>query len=256
MNAMKNLFLIILFCSAANLQTFAVNDVRTQIAAGDSLYKIFDNNGALQSYLAALKIDSLNYEANWKAARAYTDIGENTEDEDKRAELYLLGSQHARKAVQIDSTGSKGHLFLSIALGRVALDAGAKERIKLSKEIKKEVDLAIKYDPNDDIAYHVLGRWNRKLANLSWIEKGFADIFLGGVPENASDENAVAAFKKAIELNPKHINHHLELGITYEMMDMDEEARKEFQTCLDLPISASDDAKYKKEAQERLDDLE
>ena len=40
------------------------------------------------------------------------------------------------------------------------------------------------------------------------------------------------------------------------MMDMDEEARKEFQTCLDLPISASDDAKYKKEAQERLDDLE
>ena len=174
---MKNLFLIILFCSAANLQTFAVNDVRTQIAAGDSLYKIFDNNGALQSYLAALKIDSLNYEANWKAARAYTDIGENTEDEDKRAELYLLGSQHARKAVQIDSTGSKGHLFLSIALGRVALDAGAKERIKLSKEIKKEVDLAIKYDPNDDIAYHVLGRWNRKLANLSWIEKGFADIW-------------------------------------------------------------------------------
>jgi Tfp pilus assembly protein PilF len=152
--------------------------------------------------------------------------------------------------------GSKGHLFLSIALGRVALDAGAKERIQLSKDIKKEVDLAIKYDPNDDLAYHVLGRWNRKLSNLSWIEKGFADIFLGGVPEDASDENAVAAFKKAIQLRPQHINHHLELGITYEMMDMDEEARKEFQICLDLPKSDSDDTKYKKDAQERLDDLD
>ena len=253
---MKHLFLMILICGALNLQIFAEDDVRAQIASGDSLYELFDNKGALQSYLAALKVDSLNYEANWKAARAYTDVGENTEDDDERADLYLLGSKYARKAVQIDSTGSKGHLFLSIALGRVALDAGAKERIRLSKEIKKEVDLAIKYDPNDDLAYHVLGRWNRKLSNLSWIEKGFADIFLGGVPEDASDENAVAAFKKAIELNPQHINHHLELGITYEMMDMDEDARKEFQTCLDLPISDSDDAKYKEEAQERLDDLE
>jgi Flp pilus assembly protein TadD len=81
-------------------------------------------------------------------------------------------------------------------------------------------------------------------------------MFLGGVPEDASEENAIAAFKKAIELKPNHINHHLELGITYEMMDMIEEARKEFQTCLDLPISDSDDAKYKTDAQERLADLE
>jgi len=253
---MKHLILIpVVFC-ILSLPLLAGDDVMMQIAGGDSLYKLFDNRGALQSYLAALQLDSMNYEANWKAARAYTDVGETIEDDDERADLYLLGSKHARKAVQIDSLDSKGHLFLSIALGRVALDAGAKERIKLSKEIKKEVDLAIKYDPNDDIAYHVLGRWNRKLSNLSWIEKGFADIFLGGIPEDASDENAVAAFKKAIQLKPHHINHHLELGITYEMMGMEEDARQEFQTCLDLPKSDSDDTKHKKDAQERLDDLD
>lgn len=253
---MKNLLLVTSIFCVLNLPLFAGDNVLIQIAKGDSLYKLFDNEGALQSYLAALELDSLNYEANWKAARAYTDVGETIDDDDERADFYLLGSKYARKAVQLDSLGSKGHLFLSIALGRVALDAGAKERIQLSKDIKKEVDLAIKYDPNDDLAYHVLGRWNRKLSNLSWIEKGFADIFLGGVPEDASDENAVAAFKKAIQLRPQHINHHLELGITYEMMDMDEEARKEFQTCLDLPKSDSDDTKYKKDAQERLDDLD
>jgi len=249
------IFITVIFC-ALNLPVFAGDDVMMQIARGDSLYKLFDNEGALQGYLAALQLDSMNYDANWKAARAYTDVGETIEDDDERADLYLRGSKYARKAVQIDSVGSKGHLFLSIALGRVALDAGAKERIKLSKEIKKEVDLAIKYDPNDDIAYHVLGRWNRKLSNLSWIEKGFADIFLGGVPEDASEENAVAAFKKAIQLKPHHINHHLELGITYEMMDLEEEARNEYQTCLDLPKSDSDDTRLKKDAQERLEDLD
>ena len=142
-----------------------------------------------------------------------------------------------------------------IAIGRVALDAGAKERVRLSKEIKKEVDLAIKLDPNDDIAYHVLGRWNRKLANLSWIERGFANMFLGGVPEDASEENAAAAFKKAIELNPGYINHHLELGMTYEMMDMEEEAKAEYQKCLNLPKSSAADDKHKVTAQEKLDDL-
>jgi len=253
---MKNsVIVVVLFCFFS-LSLFAGDDITTYVMKGDSLYKLFDNNGSLKEYLSAIELDSMNYEANWKASRAYTDVGETIEDDDERAELYLKGSQTAKRAVQIDSTGAKGHLFLSIALGRVALDAGAKERIKLSKDIKKEVDLAIKYDPNDDIAYHVLGRWNRKLSNLSWIEKGFADMFLGGVPEDASEENAIAAFKKAIEMKPNHINHHLELGITYEMMDMEEDARKEFQTCLDLPNSDSGDEKYKLDAQERIEDLD
>jgi tetratricopeptide (TPR) repeat protein len=253
---MKSLILTTLITCVLITPIFAENDITTEIAKGDSLYKLFDDKGALDHYSSALEIDSMNYEANWKAARAYTDYGETIEDEDERAIYYLKGSKCARRAVTIDSTGAKAHLFLSISLGRVALDAGAKERIKLSKEIKKEVDLSIKYDPNDDTAYHVLGRWNRKLSNLSWIESGFADMFLGGVPEDASDENAVAAFKKAIELKPNHINHHLELGITYEMMGLEDEAIKEFQLCLDLPISDSGDDKYKEQAKEYLEDLE
>ena len=204
--------------------------------------------------MQALEADSLNYEANWKAARTIVDIGE-TLSGDERADLYKKGEKLARRAVRADSTGSKGHLQLSIALGRVALDAGAKERIRMSKEIKAEADLATKYDPNDDIAYHVLGRWNRKIANLSWIETTFANMFLGGVPEEASDENAVKCFKRAIEIKPGYINHHLELGITYEMMGLDEEAATEFKLCIELPETHFKDKTYKAQAQELLDDL-
>jgi tetratricopeptide (TPR) repeat protein len=252
---MKQLIVFSLVLFLFVLPVFTQDDVSQMIAVGDSLYKIFDNRGALKAYQSMLSMDSLNYEANWKAARAFVDVGETILDDEERAVYYKNGSDHARRATKIDSLGAKGHLYLSIALGRVALDAGAKERIRLSKEIKKEVDLAIKYDPQNDTGYHVLGRWNRKLANLSWIERGFANMFLGGVPEEASDENAVAAFNKAIELNPNHINHHLELGITYEMMGLDSAARVEFQNCLDLPKSDSDDDKYKKDAQERMEDL-
>lgn len=237
-----------------SLSLFAQEEAINPVAQGDEFYAKFDNVSALKAYASALEADSMNYEANWKAARAAIDVGETLEDE-PRAEHYKLGEKYARRATRANMEGSKGHLFLSIALGRVALDAGAKERIRLSKEIKKEVDLALKYDPQDDIAWHVLGRWNRKLSNLSWIEKGFANIFLGGVPDDASEENAVNAFKKAIEIHPGHINHHLELGITYEMIGDDAKAAEEFQKCLDLPKTDSDDDRYKADAKERLEDL-
>lgn len=225
------------------------------IKKGDNAFGGFDNPTALENYKDAVKIDPNSYEANWKLSRAYVDVGEAIEDEDKRAEYYRESEILARKAIEINPQGSDGHLYLSIALGRVALDAGAKQRIKMSKEIKKEADLAISYNQNNDIAYHVLGRWNRKIANLSFIEKGFADLFLGGVPEGATNEAAVENFKKAIEINPTYINHYLELGITYEMMDNEKLAIEAFQKCLELEMSAAKDNQHKDIAKEHLEDL-
>lgn len=249
----KHVLIFVLFIWI--LPVIAQESEESFLAQGDADYKSFDNQGALDNYLKVLSINPDSYEANWKAARAYIDLGEKITDEDKRAEFYKKGENHARHAIQVKEDGSDGHLFLSIALGRVALDAGAKERIRMSKEIKSEVDLAIKYDPNNDAAYHVLGRWNRKIANLSWIEKGFANMFLGGVPKDASDEAAVASFKKAITLKPEHINHYLELGTTYEMMGEDSLAIVAFQKCLDLPKTDSDDDEHKAVAREYLEDL-
>ena len=236
---------------AVNAQDMVQTDL---VKKGDMLYSKFDNKGAMDAYQDALKMDSMNYEAAWKLSRTIVDIGE-TLTGDERAAMYKKGEEFARKAIAIDSTGAKGHLQLSIALGRVALDASAKERIRMSKEIKKEADLAIKYNPNDDIAYHVLGRWNRKIANLSWIEETFANMFLGGVPEEASDENAVKSFKRAIEINPGYINHYLELGTTYEMMGEDELAAQAFKKCIELPENHFKDKEYKVQAQKMLEDL-
>jgi tetratricopeptide (TPR) repeat protein len=242
----------VLICTAL---LFAQNSEESFIKKGDDAFSAFNNVKALENYQQAVKLNPDSYEANWKLSRAYVDVGETFEDEDKRADYYKESEKYARLAIEKNAEGSDGHLYLSIALGRVALDAGAKQRIKMSKEIKKEADLAIKYNPDNDLAYHVLGRWNRKIANLSFIEKGFADLFLGGVPEGATNEAAVSNFKKAIELNPSYINHYLELGITYEMMDKDDLAIESFKKCLELKQSAAKDDEHKKIAKEHLEDL-
>ncbi len=226
------------------------------IQKGDEAYAKLDNQAALNAYQKAVELDPNNYEALWKLSRAYVDVGETLKDKDKRREYFKKAEEFARKAIEVNPDGSKGHLSLSVALGRVALDASPKERIRLSKEIKAEVDKALQLDPNDDIAWHVLGRWHRKLATLSWIEKKFANIFLGGVPKEASLEKAAEAFQKAIELNPNHINHHLQLAITYEKMGQKEKAIAEYKKVLELPIKDADDPEHKAYAKERLEDLE
>ncbi len=231
-------------------------EIDSLLAAGDQAYQNFDNRSALNLYAKAYKMDTTSYQAAWKLSRAYVDVGETIKDDDTRREAYLKGEKYARQAVQLAPDSSMGHLTLSIALGRVALDAGAKERIKLSKEIKAEADRALEIDPRNDIAWHVLGRWNRKLASLSWVEKRFANMFLGGVPKDASMERAVECFQKAIEINPKYINHHYELGLTYEKMDKKDLAIQQYKKVLELPKTDAEDDKYKAEAKERLEDLQ
>ncbi|MBW2614859.1 MAG: hypothetical protein JRD02_01625 [Deltaproteobacteria bacterium] len=253
---MKNIsaciLMIICFLFAAPLSALDTRAVEDLVAAGNAAFQRFDNQAAMESYQKALETDPQCYEAAWKLARAYIDLGEKLTDKEQRKAYYLKAHELAKRAVEIDPKAAKGHLYLSISLGRVALDAGGKEKVRLSKEIKREVDKTLAIDPNDDIAWHVLALWNRNISTLSWIEKQFANIFLGGVPKEASVEKAVECLKKAIQLNNGHINHHLELGITYEVLDKKELAIKKYEKVLELPISDADDEDYKAKAEESL----
>ncbi len=254
---MKKLLFSSLALAVLLLIQFSVQaqELQELIARGDSAYSAFNNPAALEYYARSLHMDSTSYEAAWKLSRAYVDVGEDFSDKEKRNEYFMNSEKYARKAVALNPDGSKGHLYLAIAIGRVALDAGKKEQVRLSKEIKVEVDKALELDPNDGIAWHVLGRWNRKMATLGWLQRKFANIFLGGVPKDASVDSAVLDFKRAIALDPGHINNYLELGITYEETKEKDKAIAMYEKVLELPKKDADDDKYKKEAKEYLKKL-
>jgi tetratricopeptide (TPR) repeat protein len=257
MKRIMGLFILILaFTMSASLSAREVGSEFQWLSLGDAAYKIFDNEGALELYRKAFETDPHNYEAAWKLARAYVDVGERLSDKWDRRSNYKKAYKYAKRAVATYPDGSKGHLYLSIALGRVALDAGPKERVKLSEQVKSEVDKALALDPADDIGWHVLGRWHRRLSTLSWIEKKFAHIFLGGIPKEASMDKAAESFRKAIQLNHAHINHHLELAITYDKMREKGLAIEEYRKVLELPIADMDDADHKKRAKKRLKRIE
>lgn len=221
------------------------------IAEGDSAFDAFDNQAALEFYTQALQQDSTNCEALWKTSRAYTDLGEVLKDDEQKA-YYQKADAYADKAIAACPDNSNAHLFKSVAIGRVALISGKKQQVQLSAVVKAEAEKALELDPNSDIAHHVLGRWHRKVANLGGIQKMFAKILYGGLPD-ASNEKAVEEFQKAIKLNPGFINHHLELALTYEEMKEWEKAKAEYEAVLSLPKTNADDDEHKAVAQEHLE---
>lgn len=246
----------ILFCASLFFpaQLLAQISATDFIAHGDSLARLFDNRSALQSYLKAHAADSANCTALWKIAEAHINVGEESHQLTQR-QCYYLAEKWARKAVARCPNTANAHFFVAVTSGLLALHEGGKQKIARSKIVKAEAEKTLQLDPQHHGAYHVLGRWHRELANLSWVLKTAAKIIYGGVPPGASNEAAAINFKKAIAISPTWINHHKELALTYIEMKEWELAREQLQIALELPIQDHQDEFHKKECRKLLEQV-
>ena len=240
--------------ASVTAQESAADSVMKYMALGDKLADEWDHEGALIAYLKVLEFDPENYDANWKVGDQYTEIADRLDNKTIKESYFDKGRQYCEKAIELNPEGYEGYLRLSVALGRLALFRGGKKKIEMSKEIKAAADRAVELNPASDLSHHVLGRWHQNLANLSGFLKFFAGVFFGGVPPGTNEE-AVEHFTKAVDLDPDHIEHHLELGRTYKFMKNDDMARSSLEQVLALPEVDEDDPEFKEEAKQLLKKL-
>lgn len=226
------------------------------IALGDSAAAALDAQGALAHYQAAINLDSANAEALWKAAREAVDLGEAAgfnHQNSARDSLYKLGEQYANRAVQANPNIAATHFTLAKALGRAALTLGARERVKYAKRVRAEALAALKLDSLDDGAWHVMGVWNAEIMRLNAFTRFFAKTLLGGaVFGEASWANAKRDLEHAVDLQPKRIVHHLDLGQVYADVGDKAKAREQYELVLSLPATEYNDTNYKHEAEQAL----
>lgn len=225
-------------------------------ALADSLSDAWNHAEAAEAYKKILEEHPDKYDVLWKAARELTEWANFLPDDEKekKESLFLEATMMARKATKVNPEGWEGFYRLSVALGRLALFRGGKEKINLSKAVKAAADSSILIDPNQAGPYHVLGRWHQNLANLSWVLRAAAKLIYGGAPPG-SNEEALAFFQKCIELEPNKIRHHLELARTYEYLGEKDKMREPLEKVLALPESDEEDPGFKEEASEMLKKL-
>ncbi len=230
------------------------------IALGDSA-GLMHPDVALRHYQAALTTDSLNYEANWKAARAIADVAKQIQGnadslKHRRDSLYSVGRVCAERAIRADSTKADGHYALAMVLGRLSRTKGSKERVRFAKVIFDEATKAVTINPNHDNAHHVLGAWHAEVKRLSGIQRFFAKtLFGGGFMSQANWDDAVKHLARAVEINPQHIYHRLELAEVYTDLGRYSKAREQLQVIPTLSNVDVLDAQNKEEAAALLDDI-
>ncbi len=246
---------------AVSVSPLAGQNAAAHIKLGDSATTALQPDVALRHFQAALALDSTNYEANWKAARAIADIAKQIEGnadslKKRRDSLYTVGRGFAERAIRADSMDAEGHYALAMVLGRLSRTKGSKERVRFAKLIYDEASRAVALNPNHDGAHHVLGAWNAEVKRLSGIQRFFAKaLFGGGFMSVANWEDAVMHLERAVALNPQHIYHRLELAEVYTDLGRYSKAREQLAIIPTLPIRDVLDAQYKEDAAALLADI-
>ena len=168
--------------------------------------------------------------------------------------MYAEARSLAERAVRVDANGADGHYMTAVAVGRVALTKGARERVRYSRVVRDEALRATELNPRHDGALHVLGRWNAEIQRLPGVTKFFAKTFLGAsIFNQASWDNAVRYFTEAIAANPDNIYHHLDLAEALVDANRREEARPHLEQIATMePACDPQDPEYKRQAAELL----
>ena len=137
-------------------------------------------------------------------------------------------------------------------MGRIALIASAKERVKASTDIKENAEKALKFNNQHAGAWDVLGRWNLKVANLSFAEKTAANVLFGGLPKGASNENAINCFKNAIKYDSDYLLFHYDLAGAYYYNKQIDQAKKKLNEVISMKPVTPDDPGHIKKAKAEL----
>jgi tetratricopeptide (TPR) repeat protein len=240
---------LLLTCAASRAQS--ANDL---IAKGDVFDLKFQAAEALKDYLPAEKLEPKNVRLLLRIARQYRHLMTDATAREDQLRLGGIALSYAQRAAALAPNDSEAQLSPAITYGKMLPFQGTKEQVEASPRIKEAADKAIKLDPRNDTAWHVLGRWHQVLANVSLIKRTLAQLIYGKLPASTNEE-AVTCFEKAIEINPHRPRHYIELGRTYAQMGRSADAQRFIEKGLAMPDVEKDDPEIKRRGRETLANL-
>lgn len=225
--------------------------VDSLIAKGDDFDRLLEAREALQFYLPASKIEPDNVSLLVKIARQYRHMMSDTTVKQEKLRLGYLSLDFAQRAAELAPKNSEAQLSPAISYGKMLPSMKTKDQVDTTPKIKAAVDRAIALDPNNDTAWHILGRWNRVLADVNSLKRVLAKAVYGDLPVTTNEE-AERCLKKAIAINPNRLMHYIELGRIYAQMGRKDEAQQFIRKGLAMPDQEKDDAEQKEFGRQAL----
>ncbi len=251
-NAFTSLYLAL--CLITPFAARADESASELMKQGDAFDVKFQPKDALSFYLPAEKLEPTNVALLLCIARQYRHLMADETDPAAKIKLGNQGKAYARRAIVLAPKESEAYLSLAISHAKMIPLLDKKSQMEASREVKDAVDKSISLDSHKDLAWHVLGCWNQRLAEIGTVKRTLARVFYGKVPDASNDE-AVKCFQQAIKLNPHRPIHYIELGRTYAQMGLPVAARQYIKKGLAMPDIGKDDPEGKRRGRDTLSTL-
>jgi tetratricopeptide (TPR) repeat protein len=200
-----------------------------RIAEAEALWEKREDLARARVAVAALRqartADYSNYEAAWKLARASFYVGDHTENDDERDNMFRGGTEAGKSAVKLQPDKPEGHFWLGANYGGAAAHSTI-ANLSSFNDIKTEMDAVLKIDESYQgySAYLGLGRLYLQAPRM-----------FGG-----DTSKAIEYLEKGTKLNPNHSLMRYHLAQAYEANNRDAEAKKQLETVM----STTPDPKY------------
>src|ERR1051326_3112598 len=195
-----------------------------RVAEAEPLYAGREDLNKARVAVATLRqartADYGNYEAAWKLARAAFYVGDHTDNNSERDDMFREGTEAAKAAVTLQPNKADGHFWLGANYGGAAAHSTL-AGLSSFRDIKNEMDAVVKIDDSYENYSVYLG-----LGRL-YLE---APQMLGG-----DSKQAIEYLQKGLKMNPNHTMMRAELAQAYIATNRKGEAKKEIDAVLAAP---------------------
>src|SRR5687767_8455614 len=209
-----------------------------RIAEADALYEGREDLQKARVCVASLRqartADYGSYEAAWKLARASFYVGDRTDNNSERDDLFREGTEAGKAAIQLQPDKPEGHFWLGANYGGSAAHSTI-ANLSSFQDIKSEMEAVLKIDESYQgySAYLGLGRLYLQAPRM-----------FGG-----DSAKAVEYLEKGVKLNPNHSLMRYHLAQAYESNNRDAEAKKQIETVM----ATTPDPKYMAEHKDAVE---
>jgi len=254
---LSTFFLVMLFVIAAGQDARAASSkVEILLQEANKLFADSKDNLALEKFEEALHVEPKCYEALWKASLLNSRIGNRYSDLMSKMRYFENAWHYADAALCVDSADADANYVMALAVYNKSLASGVKERMQRSKVIKYFLDEALKAKSDHADALQLLGRWHFKNANLSLAERSAVNLFFGGVPLGASNEQAIEALQKAIKYNPSNVSYYYDLACVYREIENPDLSMAMLQEAINLKAVTSEEMEVSRRCKAMLQEMD
>lgn len=205
-----------------------------KLAEAEPLYDGRDDMAKARQAVTALRqaqgADYGNYEAAWKLARAAFYVGDRTDNETERDNMFREGIDAGKAAVQLQPHKPDGHFWLGANYGGRAAHSTLSS-LSSFQDIKGEMETVLKLDETYQgySAYLGLGRLYLQAPRM-----------MGGDPAKA-----IEYLEKGVKLNPNNTVMRYHLAEAYDEVGRHSDAKKQIETLISITPNPNYIAEHK-----------